>query len=50
VIVNDRVLPLTQCGGDYLGRCTLSKFVDSLGFARSDGEWDQCFVGNYTSS
>ncbi|KAK5723984.1 hypothetical protein LTR17_013733 [Elasticomyces elasticus] len=50
VIVNDRVLPLTQCGGDRLGRCTLAAFVDSLGFARSDGDWDQCFVGNYTSS
>ncbi len=44
VIVNDRVQPLTQCGGDSLGRCTLSKFVASLGFARSGGNWDQCFV------
>lgn len=44
VIVNDRVQPLTQCGGDSLGRCTLSKFIASLGFARSDGDWSQCFV------
>lgn len=44
VVVNDRVLPLSQCGGDRYGRCTLSKFVDSLGFVRSDGLWDQCFV------
>lgn len=44
VIVNDRVLPLTQCGGDRLGRCTLSKFVDSLSFAMADGHWDQCFT------
>jgi len=34
VVVNDRVLPLTQCGGDQLGRCTLAEFIDSLGFAR----------------
>jgi hypothetical protein len=34
VIINDRVLPLEQCGGDKLARCTLSAFVDSLGFAR----------------
>lgn len=44
VIINDRVLPLTQCEGDRLGRCTLSKFVDSLSFAMSGGRWDQCFV------
>lgn len=44
VIINDRVLPLTQCGGDNLGRCLLSKFVDSLSFAMSDGKWDQCFT------
>lgn len=44
VIVNDRVLPLTQCGGDLLGRCTLSRFVESLSFAKDDGLWDQCFV------
>jgi hypothetical protein len=44
VIVNDRVQALEQCGGDRLGRCTLSKFVGSLGFARSYGRWDQCFV------
>ncbi|KAL3418287.1 histidine acid phosphatase [Phlyctema vagabunda] len=44
VIVNDRVLPLESCGGDALGRCTLSAFVDSLTFAKSGGDWDQCFV------
>jgi hypothetical protein len=44
VIVNDRVQPLAQCGGDRLGRCTLSNFVASLGFARSGGLWDLCFV------
>ncbi|KAK5113673.1 hypothetical protein LTR62_003300 [Meristemomyces frigidus] len=49
VVVNDRVLPLTQCGGDALGRCTLSAYIESLGFVESNGLWDQCFVGNYTS-
>jgi hypothetical protein len=44
VIVNDRVLPLETCGGDELGRCTLSAFVDSLSFAKAEGDWDKCFV------
>lgn len=44
IIVNDRVQPLKQCGGDALGRCTLSKFIDSLGFAKTNGHWDQCFI------
>lgn len=44
VIVNDRVQDLKQCGGDRLGRCKLSAFVKSLGFARSGGLWDQCYV------
>jgi hypothetical protein len=44
IVVNDRVLPLKTCGGDYLGRCTLSNFVDSLSFAREGGDWDKCFV------
>jgi len=44
VLVNDRVLPLETCGGDPLGRCTLSSFVNSLSFAQEGGHWDQCFV------
>lgn len=44
VLVNDRVMPLQNCGADELGRCTLSKWVDSLGFAKSGGHWDQCFL------
>jgi hypothetical protein len=44
IIVNDRVVPLKTCGGDYLGRCSLSNFVDSLSFAREGGDWDKCFV------
>ena len=44
VLVNDRVLRLETCGGDTLGRCRLSRFVESLSFARGGGRWDQCFV------
>ena len=44
VLVNGRVLPLETCGGDALGRCPLSKFVESLSFARGGGHWDQCFA------
>ena len=43
VVVNDCVLPLTQCGGDSFGRCKLTAFIHSLGFARTGGHWDQCF-------
>ncbi|KAL8700105.1 MAG: hypothetical protein Q9201_005634 [Fulgogasparrea decipioides] len=43
VIVNGRVLPLETCGGDRLGRCTLSNFVQSLSFAVEGGKWDLCF-------
>lgn len=42
VIVNDRVIPLQNCGADFLGRCKLSAFVDSLSFARSGGGWSTC--------
>ena len=44
VVVNDRVIPLENCGGDALGRCKLSKFVESLSFAKAGGYWGQCFV------
>ena len=44
VLVNDRVLPLQTCGGDKLGRCRLSAFVNSLSFAEAGGDWSQCFV------
>jgi hypothetical protein len=43
VLVNDRVMPLAQCGGDKRGMCTLSRFVESLKFARNNGRWDMCF-------
>jgi hypothetical protein len=44
VLVNDRVIPLQNCGADELGRCKLGAFVESLGFARSGGNWDMCFA------
>ncbi|WYZ46303.1 hypothetical protein EsH8_IX_000528 [Colletotrichum jinshuiense] len=44
ILVNDRVVPLVGCGADDFGRCKLGAFVDSMGFARSGGSWDQCFV------
>lgn len=43
VLVNDRVIPLVNCDVDALGRCRLSKYVDSLSFARGGGHWDQCY-------
>jgi hypothetical protein len=44
VVVNDRVLPLEMCGGDGLGACKLSAFVESLSFAQQGGHWAQCFT------
>ena len=46
VLVNGRVLPLENCGVDALGRCTLGRFVESLGFAQAGGLWNQCFEGS----
>ena len=43
VLVNDRVIPLIGCGADDLGRCIVSRFVESLSFARSGGKWGECF-------
>jgi hypothetical protein len=44
VLVNDRVIPLQNCDVDALGRCTLSKYVESLSFARGGGHWDLCYA------
>ncbi|PHH73127.1 hypothetical protein CDD82_5637 [Ophiocordyceps australis] len=44
ILVNDRVVPLQGCGSDRLGRCRLTDFVESLGFARGGGRWDTCFT------
>jgi hypothetical protein len=43
VVINDRVVPLQNCGADDLGRCTLSKFVASQTFVTDCGLWGQCF-------
>lgn len=43
VIVNGRVVPLVGCSADTQGRCTLSAFVRSQGFAQSGGLWNKCF-------
>lgn len=44
ILVNDRVVPLTTCGGDEFGRCKLAAFVESLKFAQDGGRWEKCFV------
>jgi hypothetical protein len=44
VTINDRVHPLEFCGADKHGRCTLSRFVESQGFARSGGGWARCYA------
>ncbi|KAL1900141.1 hypothetical protein Sste5346_002451 [Sporothrix stenoceras] len=44
ILVNDRIMPLPNCGADQLGRCRLNRFVESLEFARSGGNWDDCFA------
>lgn len=44
-VVNDRVIPLEDCDADDLGRCKLSKWIDSLEWTRSGGDWDLCFLG-----
>lgn len=44
VLVNDRVIPLQNCGADKMGRCKLGAWVKSLSFARNGGHWDQCFT------
>jgi hypothetical protein len=44
VIVNDRVLSLANFGGDASGMVPVGRFVDKLGFARSGGDWGECFA------
>ena len=41
-VVNGRVVPLQGCGADSKGRCTLSDFVQSQGFAKLGGRWVDC--------
>ena len=44
ILVNDRVIPMSVCGGESSGVCKLGDFISSLAFARNRGHWDQCFV------
>lgn len=44
VVVNDRVVPLKGCAVDGMGMCKLTAFIDSLEFARSGGNWEECFT------
>ncbi|GAB7338063.1 hypothetical protein MBLNU457_4431t1 [Dothideomycetes sp. NU457] len=50
VLVNDRVIPLRNCGVDELGRCEVGQWVESLGFAQGGGLWGECFKGNGTAA
>ncbi|KAJ5579846.1 Histidine phosphatase superfamily clade-2 [Penicillium hispanicum] len=43
VLVNDRVVPLHGCAVDALGRCRREDFINGLSFARSDGNWANCY-------
>ncbi|CRG90097.1 phytase [Talaromyces islandicus] len=42
ILVNDRVVPLSGCNADALGRCKRDDWIQSLEFARSGGEWGSC--------
>jgi len=48
ILVNDRVIPLQNCGGgaEYagLGMCEVDKWIESLEFVRSGGRWDDCYA------
>lgn len=44
VHINDRVVPLHGCAVDEVGRCRRSDFIDGLSFARSGGNWNDCFA------
>ncbi|KAF7363816.1 Acid phosphatase [Mycena sanguinolenta] len=46
ILVNDALQPLNFCASkDQVGLCTLSAFVQSQSYARSngDGDWERCF-------
>ena len=45
ILVNDAVQPLEFCDANEDGLCTLSAFVESQAYARSngDGDWEKCF-------
>ncbi|KAJ6531284.1 phytase [Mycena capillaripes] len=45
ILVNDALQPLSFCAADGHGLCTLSTFVQSQSYARSNGgsDWERCF-------
>lgn len=43
VLVNDRVVPLHGCEVDSLGRCQRGDFIEGLNFARTGGNWAECY-------
>ncbi|KAJ5108052.1 phytase [Penicillium angulare] len=44
ILVNDRVVPLSGCDVDEMGRCKRDDFVRALSFAREGGRWEDCYV------
>ncbi|KAJ5280813.1 phytase [Penicillium angulare] len=44
ILVNDRVVPLSGCDVDEVGRCKRDDFVRALSFAREGGRWEDCYV------
>lgn len=43
VLVNDRVVPLHGCKVDDMGRCQRGDFIQGLQFARTGGNWADCY-------
>ena len=45
ILVNDALQPLEFCGATFHGLCELRAFVESQGYARSDGagDFEKCF-------
>ncbi|KAH7887299.1 phytase [Phlebopus sp. FC_14] len=45
MLVNDAVQPLASCGAHGDGLCEIGAFIESQGYARSNGngDWDKCF-------
>ncbi|KAL1883554.1 hypothetical protein Plec18167_002560 [Paecilomyces lecythidis] len=43
VLVNDRVVPLHGCKVDDMGRCQRGDFIQGLHFARTGGNWADCY-------
>ncbi|KAI5292063.1 hypothetical protein KEM52_006645 [Ascosphaera acerosa] len=46
VLLNDRIVATNGCAVDYLGRCELSAFLRGLDWARTGGNWSECYQGD----